>query len=287
MRTIDGIGDFLHQLDYIITTKFIPNITGGIQPTENERLLFSLPPSMGGLGIPIFAEEANNEFKNSIEMTRNLANNITNQERTYNLDQNEQRRIKNNIKACRRENHRTKADHVFENMTTTQQRLHEINSTKGASIWLSTLPLKEEGYQLDKGVFWDLIKIRYGKPLSRLPDACSCGARFDLQHALSCKKGGFVTLRHNIIRNITADLLTEICKDVRIEPSLQTITGEEMPKGSITSNEARLDVSARDFWIPYQKAFFDIRVFNPLAGRYGNMSIEKAHEINEKEKKKA
>ena len=87
------------------------------------------------------------------------------------------------------------------------------------------------------------------------------------------------------VRNITPDLLTEICKDVPIEPSLQTITGEEMPKGSITSNEARLDVSARDFWIPYQKAFFDIRVFNPLAGRYGNMSIEKAHEINEKEKK--
>ena len=49
----------------------------------------------------------------------------------------------------------------------------------------------------------------------------------------------------------------------------------------------KLGVSARDFWIPYQKAFFDIRLSNPLAGRYANMSTEKAHEINEKEKKKA
>eukprot|EP00111_Clytia_hemisphaerica_P014707 TCONS_00043349-protein len=144
-------------------------------------------------------------------------------------------------------------------MKTTQQHLHETNSTKGASIWLSTLPLKEEGFQLDKGVFWDLIKIRYGKPLSRLPEICSCSARFDLQHALSCKKEGFVTLRHNILRNITAGLLAEqICKDVRINPPLQTITGEEMTKVSIKSDEARFDESARDFWIPYIRRHFSI-----------------------------
>ena len=90
-------------------------------------------------------------------------------------------------------------------MTKPQQRLHEINRTKGVSIWLSTLPIKEEGYHLEKNVFWDLIKIRYGKELNRLPETCSCGARYDLQHALSCKKGGFVALRHNTVRNITAN----------------------------------------------------------------------------------
>jgi len=72
-----------------------------------------------------------------------------------------------------------------------------------------------------------------------------------------------------------------------IEPPLQTLTGESTPHGTITSDEARLDVSARSFWIPYQKAFFDVRVFNPLARRYGNISTEKAYEINEKEKKKS
>jgi len=46
-------------------------------------------------------------------------------------------------------------------------------------------------------------------------------------------------------------------------------------------------VRARGFWVPCQKAFFDVRVFNPLAGRYGNISIDKAFETNEKEKKKS
>ncbi|MEO0683779.1 MAG: hypothetical protein AAFY76_01695 [Cyanobacteria bacterium J06649_11] len=60
-----------------------------------------------------------------------------------------------------------------------------------------------------------------------------------------------------------------------------------MTNGSNTTDEARLDVSARGFWVPYQKAFFDVRAFNPLAGRYGNLSINKAFEVNEKEKKKS
>ena len=41
-------------------------------------------------------------------------------------------------------------------------RLNKINQEKGASRWLSTLPLKDEGYSLSKQEFWDLMKIRYG-----------------------------------------------------------------------------------------------------------------------------
>ena len=41
-------------------------------------------------------------------------------------------------------------------------RLNKINQEKGASTWLSTLPLKDEGYSLSKQEFWDLMKIQYG-----------------------------------------------------------------------------------------------------------------------------
>ena len=34
-----------------------------------------------------------------------------------------------------------------------------------------------------------------------------------------------------------------------------------------------------------QKAFFDVRVFNPLAESYRAQNLEKCYEINEKEKK--
>ena len=60
------------------------------------------------------------------------------------------------------------------------------------------------------------------------------------------KKGGFASLRHNRIRNITSILLKEVCKDVRVEPQLQQLTVEYLQHS--TGNEVRLDISARGFW---------------------------------------
>ena len=163
----------------------------------------------------------------------------------------------------------------------------EISCEKGASLWLSTLPIKEEGFQIDKQSFWDLIKIRYGHQLTRLPNECACGSKFDLEHSLSLKIGGFVTIPHNTIHDLTAKMLTEVCKDVSVELHLHPITGETLHEATAkTSDEARLDIAARGFWISGKKAFFDIRVFNPVAGRYRNSKIPKACEFNEKNKKR-
>ena len=107
-------------------------------------------------------------------------------------------------------------------------------------------------------------------------------------HALSCKKGGFVSLRHNQIRNITASLLQGVCKDVRVERTLQYLTGEEFSERTANiSDEARLDICARGFWITCQMAFFDVGVFNPNAKRYVKQDLTNSYEQNEKEKKKA
>ena len=82
-------------------------------------------------------------------------------------------------------------------MEPTQLKLNELACAKGASSWLTLLPIADEGYDLNKELFWDLIRIRYGYQLKRMPTTCECGSSFDLQHALSCKKGGFVSLQHN------------------------------------------------------------------------------------------
>ena len=37
----------------------------------------------------------------------------------------------------------------------------------------------------------------------------------DFQHSLSCKMGGFVSLRHNHLRNITANIIDQVRHDVR------------------------------------------------------------------------
>ena len=108
-----------------------------------------------------------------------------------------------------------------------------------------------------------------------------------MDHALSCKKGGFISLRHNQIRDLTANLLKTICHDVLIEPTLQELTGESLHERTANiTDDARLDIAARGFWISGQRAFFDIRVFNPMARRYESQQLNKAYEINEREKKR-
>ena len=124
----------------------------------------------------------------------------------------------------------------------------ELAQEKGASSWLTSLPIEEFGFALHKGAFHDALALRYNwQPLHTL-STCGCGARFSVEHALSCPKGGFPSIRHNEIRDLTANLLTEVCSDVCIEPELQPITGESLTGASSNVQDgARLDIAANGF----------------------------------------
>ena len=87
----------------------------------------------------------------------------------------------------------------------------------------------------------------------------------DTTHAMNCKRGGFVIMRHNDIRDFEAYLLKKVCKDVEIEPARQPLLNERVERGCINTDSARLDVRARYFWRRGQNAFVDVRVANPGA----------------------
>ena len=81
---------------------------------------------------------------------------------------------------------------------------------------------------------------------------------------MSCKKGGFVNLRHNKLCDITGALLENVCHDVAIEPILQSVTDNNLVQSTANTNDDdRFEVSARSFWITGQKALFDVSVFYP------------------------
>ena len=89
------------------------------------------------------------------------------------------------------------------------------------------------------------IRLRYGWNIKNLPTTCACDSKFDLQRYMSCKKGGFINIRHNNVGDLTARILTEVCKDVEIEPSLLPLTGEVMKHRSAKKDdESRLDIRA-------------------------------------------
>ena len=76
MRTIPDISDQLNQLDEVITSEFIPAITGGKHCSNIERKLLSLPSKLGALGIPIFAETSNEEYEYSLMFSKVLSTRI-------------------------------------------------------------------------------------------------------------------------------------------------------------------------------------------------------------------
>ena len=87
-----------------------------------------------------------------------------------------------------------------------------------------------------------------------------------MNHTMTCAKGGYIHLRHNQIRDIEANLLSEVCHDVTTEPHLLPVTGEQFPlRSTNTANDARLDISARGVWRAMDKVFFDVRIFHPTA----------------------
>ena len=97
-----------------------------------------------------------------------------------------------------------------------------------------------------------------------------------------------MALRHNNLLDITAALLKEVCRDVKVEPQLQQLSGELLNERTANKqDDARVDISARGFWQVGQQAFYDVRVFYSNAKRYQNVEIKKCYEINEKEKKRA
>ena len=71
-----------------------------------------------------------------------------------------------------------------------------------------------------------------------------------MEHALSCHKGGFPTIRHNEVRDLTANLMTEVCHDVCVKPTLQPLTGKVLSNATAISDDgARLDIAANGFGV--------------------------------------
>ena len=95
------------------------------------------------------------------------------------------------------------ATSLRDTVTSSLQCAMDLTQEKGASSWLASLPLEDFGFSLHKGAFRDAIALQYGWQPSHSPSSCACGSNFSVEHALSCHKGGFPTIRHNKVRDLT------------------------------------------------------------------------------------
>ena len=73
-----------------------------------------------------------------------------------------QRKAKSEARTIRREQEAQSASELMGKLPTNLQRALKVSSEKGASSWLSTLPIAEHGFALHKGAFRDALCLRYG-----------------------------------------------------------------------------------------------------------------------------
>ncbi len=231
-----------------------------------------------------------NADRHSLLVTSKLNEHILNQCGTYSYDITcDQLNLKASLSKENRERYKEDADQLRRKLPPSLITAMTLAMEKGASSWLTVLPLAEHGFALHKSAFHDALALRYCWSPPNLPSKCECDHAFTVDHALSCAKGGFPSIRHNEIRNITAMLLTEACNDVCVEPDLQPAAPNQLHGSSANIQDgARLDIAANGVWgRGLEITYFDVRVFNPIAPSNWNLPPSTAYRKHEREKKRA
>ncbi len=162
--------------------------TGQPPPCDEMRDLLALPARLGGIAITNPTAMAEAVFSASTKVAGPLKNTILQQSFEYATEVAEAQ-----VKA-RNEVRRSNCEHCKHTADTLKQSLSTTLGFRGA------------------------LSLRYSWQPSGVPSSCTCGKQFSVDHALSCPKGGFTITRHN---DLTANLLTEICNDICVEPELQ------------------------------------------------------------------
>ena len=197
-RTIPNIEDMMKPLETTIRQHFLPSLTGQNPFNDQYRDLLALPARLGGIGITNPSKQTTSHFDASKKITAPLVALITQQSYSYPFEAKaKQARAKRNIHILHRQQDETVAADLKSTLSSKPKRAMEASSEKGASSWLSTLPIAEHGFALHKGEFRDALCLRYGWRPPRLPSHCICSNQFTVQHAINCPRGGFPSIRHH------------------------------------------------------------------------------------------
>ena len=188
MRTTPNIGHLFKTLDHVIQEEFIPSIIGKSFIDDDVKEILSLPARFGGMSMGNVAEYSNREYQNSVEMTAQLAQSIIRQENTLNINQADIDNVKLSIKTERENFYKDKHQQLLQSLPPAISRQLELISEPGVSCILTSLPLKEFGFTMNKTEFHDYIAFRYNFKISRVSKLCGCNQVNSINHSLACKK---------------------------------------------------------------------------------------------------
>ena len=150
-RTTPNISHLFNSLDYSINTTFLPVLTEQPQCNDILRELLSLPIRDGGLGIVEPSKVAESHYANSLTITAPLVSILTGNSSATVLDvHNEMLNAKSTVHLSNRERIRVYFDNIYQQLSAALKKCVDIARDRGASSWLSAMPIQKHGFALHK-----------------------------------------------------------------------------------------------------------------------------------------
>ena len=134
-----------------------------------------MPSRLGGLGIINPCASSVAQFDSSQKVTGPLVSLLIEQITEFTVTElDKQFVLKQEIYLKNRRSCEELASALHPQLSLDLQRAREFACLKGASSWLTALPIDEHGFALHKSDFRDAVCLRYGWPLLHLPTECIC-----------------------------------------------------------------------------------------------------------------
>ena len=140
-RTVPDIDTYLQPLEDVIRCVLIPALTGRAPPNDFERDLFALPPRWGGLGLCNPICRASQEFSASLKITEPLCSLILHHDLLYSEVKAIQLSQKSSVRSLKQEYYSKCSTDLCQHLGSSLRLALDFAVEKGASTWLTALPL--------------------------------------------------------------------------------------------------------------------------------------------------
>ena len=128
----------------VIRTKLAPALTSRPPPNDTERELLALPARLGGIALSNPIQATDTEFLASTKITEPLKNAILQQNFQYTDEVvADQLKAKKDVYKMKRQQIAEASDLLKQGLPPSLKRSMELTQEKGASSWLTSLPIEE------------------------------------------------------------------------------------------------------------------------------------------------
>ena len=264
-RVVPQIADQFQDIEDAIVQSFLPALfdEDNTELIEELRDRLTLSVKKSGLGIPNPVTSSPENHESSKVITSSLVQSLIEGKNLNAIAYKDEASAKR--RSCR--NERIQSDQTqFDGMfiaESSKAKQECLNRARKSGAWLTLTPDRINGTELSEEEFRDSLRIRFGLQPKHLPNRCEgCHQRFSVEHAMSCKRGGLILLRHNDVTNEWSSLCSQALKPSAIldEPLIHNGRDQDDTNANIPQPELRGDIAVHGFWKRGTTAIFDVRV---------------------------